>query len=356
MTPANELPIDMILFCPLCFRQHIDKDKPQQDWINRPHRSHKCDYCAYIWRPADVCTNGVATIKTKGKADLPIEDLPLMVSVQPLWCRYLTVQQQSVLFLATRGPDGAEKFHPCKDVQRAYRATVLVAAKYGRMIEYGEHVDNFMSLRSFGNITQWTAEVDNWFNNIDCIPHHFSMKLLHATEILGYMHPDERFRERWLAFYMRGVHELHLSPESELQLRMRLSDWRRADWPMTTIHVSADTSELSEGIKENRRMIDGLSRGVSPVKGGLLSYLDRIYTVNSDDCTQPTPELADGGVLRTQNGPESEGPQADITEKTYDPEAVACGCGYLNRAHPRPQCMEFNQRRLCDGRVITMTA
>lgn len=340
MTPATELIIDMILFCPLCFRQHIDKDKPEQDWINRPHKSHKCDYCNYIWRPADVCTNGVATIKTKGKADLPIEDLPIMVSVQPLWCRYLTVQQQSVLLLATRGPDGAEKHHPCKDVQRAYRATVLVAAKYGRMIEYGEHVDNFMSLRSFGNDIQWAAEVDNWFNNIDCIPHHFSMKLLHATEILGYMHPDERFRERWLAFYMRGVHELHLSPESELQLRMRLSDWRRADWPTVTIMVSADTSGFVEAIKENDQRITQS-----------LAYLSAAAT---QERTQSGPELAHGGLLRTQSGPENHEEITATPEKTYDPEAVACGCGYLNRAHPRPQGLEFAQRKLCNGSIIRL--
>ena len=73
-------PIDMVLYCPNCGMQHIDGpevtlDKciySDPDWDNPPHRSHKCDGCGHIWRPADVPTNGVAEVKTKGKADSPI--------------------------------------------------------------------------------------------------------------------------------------------------------------------------------------------------------------------------------------------------------------------------------------------
>jgi hypothetical protein len=37
------------------------------------------------------------------------------------WMDDLPMQQQSVVVLATRGPDGVAKHHPCKDVVRAYR-------------------------------------------------------------------------------------------------------------------------------------------------------------------------------------------------------------------------------------------
>lgn len=57
-------PIDMILHCPACGRQHIDA--PHGGWTNPPHRSH---LCGHVWRPADVATNGVAAIETKGSAD-----------------------------------------------------------------------------------------------------------------------------------------------------------------------------------------------------------------------------------------------------------------------------------------------
>ena len=65
--------IDMVLHCPACGLQHIDApDERTEGWMNEPHRSHLCHGCSHIWRPADVPTNGVAAVKTKGKADSPI--------------------------------------------------------------------------------------------------------------------------------------------------------------------------------------------------------------------------------------------------------------------------------------------
>lgn len=74
--------IDMILYCPNCGVQHVDgadgrflsgeftcPDDSSKTWDNPPHRSHLCHDCGCIWRPADVATNGVAEIKTEGKAD-----------------------------------------------------------------------------------------------------------------------------------------------------------------------------------------------------------------------------------------------------------------------------------------------
>lgn len=60
-------PIDMILHCPKCNAKHVDRVGP--GWNNPPHRSHLCYWCGYIWRPADVNTNGVESIKTKGVKD-----------------------------------------------------------------------------------------------------------------------------------------------------------------------------------------------------------------------------------------------------------------------------------------------
>lgn len=100
--------VDMLLFCPECDAQHIDlpdpvhvlyrngdEDAPQciRDsngevvlsmcrrcgraeseldepcWTNPPHKSHLCARCGTIWRPADVPTNGVRAIKTRGEKD-----------------------------------------------------------------------------------------------------------------------------------------------------------------------------------------------------------------------------------------------------------------------------------------------
>lgn len=75
--PLYTAPIDMVLHCPACGLQHIDRDEGQHMtphdnvWRNPPHRSHLCAGCGYVWRPADVPTNGVTAIKTVGRADSP---------------------------------------------------------------------------------------------------------------------------------------------------------------------------------------------------------------------------------------------------------------------------------------------
>jgi hypothetical protein len=81
-----DTPIDMLLFCPNCGEQHVDEAKPDvcetcghsegdctcsafTAWLNPPHKSHRCAFCNHVFRPADVPTNGVLTIKTKGERD-----------------------------------------------------------------------------------------------------------------------------------------------------------------------------------------------------------------------------------------------------------------------------------------------
>ncbi len=80
-------PIPMILHCPACHLQHIDApDERTPDWLNLPHRSHLCHGCGHIWRPADVATEGVAAIQTKGKADspAPAQEPPAVERLQAL--------------------------------------------------------------------------------------------------------------------------------------------------------------------------------------------------------------------------------------------------------------------------------
>lgn len=67
-------PIDMLLWCPVCHAPHVDA--PDGAWTNPPHKSHLCHGCGTIWRPADVATNGVAAIETKGGADTWPRDEP----------------------------------------------------------------------------------------------------------------------------------------------------------------------------------------------------------------------------------------------------------------------------------------
>lgn len=88
---ANAEPVDMLLWCPNCFEQHVDEAKPdvcetcgveenalhEEDagcghftaWLNPPHKSHRCNFCNHVWRPSDSPTNGVLKLETQGKAD-----------------------------------------------------------------------------------------------------------------------------------------------------------------------------------------------------------------------------------------------------------------------------------------------
>jgi hypothetical protein len=69
---ASLKPIDMILPCPKCGMLHVDAPEPENGWTNPPHKSHLCHGCGTIFRPADIATNGVAAIKTRGENDSPI--------------------------------------------------------------------------------------------------------------------------------------------------------------------------------------------------------------------------------------------------------------------------------------------
>jgi len=84
---VQQEPIDMVLHCPACGMQHVDapQDHPLDPWLNPPHRSHLCKGCGHIWRPADVPTNGVAAVKTRGKADSPIAPGAVQPPRKPDW-------------------------------------------------------------------------------------------------------------------------------------------------------------------------------------------------------------------------------------------------------------------------------
>lgn len=80
-------PVPMLLFCPNCGKQHIDRPTgehapgcniscgmPAQGcsctkWDNPPHASHECQGCKYVWRPADCATTGVESLTTRGDKD-----------------------------------------------------------------------------------------------------------------------------------------------------------------------------------------------------------------------------------------------------------------------------------------------
>lgn len=151
-------------------------------------------------------------------------------SVFPDWMATLPMQQQSVLVLAARGPDGVRKYHECKDVVRAYRATVLKAAYFGRSLAWGEGADGFMSMDVIADDLGWRNAVLRFFASVDELPHHYYLHLAHGAEILGYKHPDMRVRNAWRHFYEKCCDDMHVTPETEAEMERRLGDWGQAHW------------------------------------------------------------------------------------------------------------------------------
>lgn len=52
---APKPPIPMILLCPACGERHVDAG----DFATRPHHTHACQACGFVWRPSIVATVGV---------------------------------------------------------------------------------------------------------------------------------------------------------------------------------------------------------------------------------------------------------------------------------------------------------
>jgi hypothetical protein len=148
--------------------------------------------------------------------------------------------QQTVLLTAVRGPDGVPKYGPTKMLLRWYRRCILLSAMDGKVLgtpyELGGGSFTGPSVRGGNPVPttiegrDWTLEMDQvvgeYLRELDAIPHHFQLHLLHAAEILGYKHPRGEVREWWRRTYERLVHDMHLWPETEEQLDKRLGDIR----------------------------------------------------------------------------------------------------------------------------------
>ncbi len=48
-------PIPMLIWCPECLARHVDKG----EMAAKPHRTHACQECGHVWRPALIPTVGV---------------------------------------------------------------------------------------------------------------------------------------------------------------------------------------------------------------------------------------------------------------------------------------------------------
>jgi len=132
-------------------------------------------------------------------------------SVLKGWLNDLTWKQQTVLLCALRGTDiGGSKF--VKTATRWIRKTVLNNASPNK---------TFMKECEFPRIREFIEDNPLCF---DMLPVHFFGHLLHAFEVIGYKHPDNKVNQVALDAYMDMCDYLHINPESKGVMEFRLSD------------------------------------------------------------------------------------------------------------------------------------
>ena len=155
------------------------------------------------------------------------------------WTHELSAMQQTVLITAVRGPDGIPKYHAVKYLLRWYRRCVLRSSLDGCILDnpHDPRGGSFMGpsynvsaaaplSRPWGH--EMSRQVSEYLRALDELPQHFQLHLMHATEIVGYKHPDLVIREFWSETYLRLVNDMHGWPESEAELDARLGDDRAA--------------------------------------------------------------------------------------------------------------------------------
>lgn len=131
-----------------------------------------------------------------------------MPSVLKAWVFDLPFRMQSVLMSALRGCDTARKDDVSKAVTRAIRPV---------MCNNADPSNTFM-----GETFPPEDKLKQFLWDLDSYPMHFVAHTMHAAEIIGYKHPDEKLREKWVKLYKDMVLALHLNFETESQLDVRL--------------------------------------------------------------------------------------------------------------------------------------
>lgn len=130
------------------------------------------------------------------------------------------------------------KGHPAKMLVRWYRRCILVDAFSGKEFKTpweeggGSYtgpsiIPDCINGEQLSDTFQWDkmkSVVDYFIVARDEMPHHYFGHFMHAVQILGYKHPDPVIRDFWHSIYLRMVDCLHLYPEMEEHMDMRLGD------------------------------------------------------------------------------------------------------------------------------------
>jgi hypothetical protein len=138
------------------------------------------------------------------------------VSILHGWVTDLPLRHQGVLLAAVRGCDGQPKENSAKPLVRALRHAFMHCADAREV----DQPSSFMA-SSFSE-----ADLTGFLRNWDQYPMHFIQHLMHACQVIGYKHPSTDKGYIFRVAYQRIVRKLHLYPESEANMDVRLMEDR----------------------------------------------------------------------------------------------------------------------------------
>ncbi len=173
-----------------------------------------------------------------------LHDPPPPGKPQPVlqdWVCCLGLRLQGVLMGAIRGCDTVHRHDDSKVLARIYRGEILRS-----------HAGDPKKSKSFilaATIPDTIVYMGKYLNDCDHLPAHYVMHFLHASEILGYYHPDPERRDMWQSFYLIACKKYHVRPESRAELLDRLEK------DEDTFHKAQDTTVRARLYDENQARI-----------------------------------------------------------------------------------------------------
>jgi hypothetical protein len=129
----------------------------------------------------------------------------------------LPLREQGVLVVALRGCDSAPKF-PLDSPERRMTAAIRYAVCHPADEREVDLV--------IGGFMTRNIPADVRLAMLEHYPQHWVGHVIHATQVLGYRHPDKGIAAVWLELYTRFCQSLHVVPESLDNMVARLSEDR----------------------------------------------------------------------------------------------------------------------------------
>jgi hypothetical protein len=140
-------------------------------------------------------------------------------SILQSWVTDLGLRHQGVLLAAVRGCDGRDKEAPEKPLIRELRGLILIP------FDERELNNPLGFMVKFPHVP---AEImfHRLCRNLDPLPVHYLMHLIHAVEIIGYCHPKYEIKSVYKSRYITLCNKLHINPETYRQMNLRLNEDR----------------------------------------------------------------------------------------------------------------------------------